>query len=210
MYISRLILNPRSRRAQREIAEPYQMHRTIMGAFPEKLPENERVLFRLEAGRRGDGPPALLVQSQAQPDWSVLAGDKAYLLPLDTANPWVKSFEPVFEPGQRLLFRLCANPTVKRDGKRHALYKEDDQRQWLSRKADNGGFRLESLRLQDAGMVSGSLYRKNERHNLRLAVVQFNGLLQVMDPEGFCQTLKSGIGSGKGLGCGMLSLARAG
>ena len=34
MYLSRLILNPRSRRVQRELAEPYEMHRSLMKAFP--------------------------------------------------------------------------------------------------------------------------------------------------------------------------------
>ena len=37
MYLSRLILNPRNRRVQREIAGPYQMHRSIMRAFPDNL-----------------------------------------------------------------------------------------------------------------------------------------------------------------------------
>ena len=34
MYLSQLTLNPRNRRAQRELAAPYQMHKTLMRAFP--------------------------------------------------------------------------------------------------------------------------------------------------------------------------------
>ena len=56
MYLSRLILNPRNRRVQREVTDPYQMHRSIMRAFPDGLkPEEERVLFRVEGHSRSAG-----------------------------------------------------------------------------------------------------------------------------------------------------------
>ena len=35
LYLSRLILNPRSRQVMSEMAHPYEMHRTLMRAFPE-------------------------------------------------------------------------------------------------------------------------------------------------------------------------------
>ena len=73
MYLSRLILNPRNRRVQREVADPYQMHRSLMNAFPDDLePEAERVLFRLETNPRTRAL-TLLVQSLTLPDWSWLA-----------------------------------------------------------------------------------------------------------------------------------------
>ena len=43
MYLSQLTLNPRTRRVQRELANPYELHRTLMRAYPEALPEGERV-----------------------------------------------------------------------------------------------------------------------------------------------------------------------
>ena len=81
MYLSRLVLDPRSRRAQRERADPYQMHRSIMRAFPEVLPEDERVLFRCETDSR-TGMLTVLVQSLHEPDWIWLANDegRGYLL----------------------------------------------------------------------------------------------------------------------------------
>ena len=36
MYLSRLLLNPRSRQVQRETADPYNLHKTIMQAFDPK------------------------------------------------------------------------------------------------------------------------------------------------------------------------------
>ena len=38
--------------------------------------------------------------------------------------------------------------------------------------------------------------------------VRFEGVLQVVDPVAFQQTLRCGIGSAKGFGFGLLSLAR--
>jgi CRISPR system Cascade subunit CasE len=41
-----------------------------------------------------------------------------------------------------------------------------------------------------------------------LLAIQFEGLLQVTDPDRLQHTVQQGIGSGKGLGFGLLSLAR--
>jgi CRISPR-associated protein Cas6/Cse3/CasE subtype I-E len=56
-------------------------------------------------------------------------------------------------------------------------------------------------------LVSGKLYRENKKHDLRFASVQFEGALQVKDPARLLEVLQVGIGSGKGLGFGLLSLA---
>ena len=34
MYLSKLVLNPASRRVRTEIGRPYELHRTLMHAFP--------------------------------------------------------------------------------------------------------------------------------------------------------------------------------
>ena len=216
MYLSRLILNPRNRRVQREVADPYQMHRSIMRAFPDDLDEQtERVLFRLEPHPR-TGTPSLLVQSLTHPDWSWLAepGARGYLLPVDAPNPAIKSFDLSLVPGQALAFRLRANPTVKRkfkDGqhKRVGIYREEEQIEWLERKAGWGGFHLVSVRTSRQETVGGRIRRDDTTHKLRLLSVQFDGLLQVTDPERLRQAVRQGIGSGKGLGFGLLSLAPA-
>ena len=214
MYLSRLILNPRNRCVQKEVADPYQMHRSLMKAFPDNLEQGaERVLFRLEA-HPGTGALILLVQSLTLPDWSWLAEPDArdYLLPVDEPNPAVKPFDLNLAPGQVLAFRLRANPTVKRrfddeTHKRVGLYREEEQIEWLKRKGERGGFRVLSVRTSNQDSVNGYIRRDEERHKLKLLAVQFDGLLQVTDPDRLCETVRQGIGSGKGLGFGLLSLA---
>jgi CRISPR system Cascade subunit CasE len=212
MYLSRLILNPRSRRVQKELSDPYQMHRSIMRAFPDDLESGEeRVLFRVDTPR-GGGRLTLLVQSQGRPDWSWLAQDegaRGYLLETEEPNPWVKEFAPQFNPGQVLAFRLRANPTIKRKGKRLGLYRDEEQISWLTRKAEQSGFRLLSVRTANATILGGVAHRDSTDDNLRLLSVQFDGLLEVQNAELLRLAARDGIGSGKGFGLGLLSLARA-
>ena len=212
MYLSRLILNPRNRRVQREIADTYQLHRSLMSAFPDDLAESdERVLFRLEQPPRS-GALTLLVQSLNEPDWSWLEADDYSLRPPET-----KTFDLDLAPGQTLAFRLRANPTVKRrrerdDGElravRDPLYREKDQLAWLDRKAEQGGFRVLSVRSKNAPDARGRVRRDGKTHKLKLFAVRFDGLLQVTDTDRLRETVRRGVGSGKGLGFGLLSLAR--
>jgi CRISPR system Cascade subunit CasE len=207
MYLSRLILNPRSRAVQRDLASPYELHRTVMGGFPDNLAASaERVLYRLDQMERGN-QIWLLVQSQLEPDWSGL--DATYLAQTDRDNPAVKEVDMRPVPGQRLTFRLRANPTRRLvqpadKGKRVGIYKVDEQIQWLNRKAENGGFVVESV------LPTQQQRTDDRKRDLKFLSVQFDGILQVTDSEQFALALANGIGSGKAFGFGLLSVARAG
>ncbi len=202
MYLTRLLLNPRSRLVQHDIGDRYRLHRTIMSGFPEDVPIDERVLYRVEIARTGD--ITLLVQSLFEPEWgrSERLNTPGMLLSSGDANPWVKAYDPRFQTGQALNFRLDANPAVKRDGKRHALLKEDQQSAWLTRKGAENGFALLShqiVRTQD------SIGRK-ESYTMKWHGVRFDGVLQVVDAGLFAAAVATGIGAAKGFGFGLLSV----
>ncbi len=205
MYLSLILLDPFSRRVQGRHRTAYQTHRSILNALPGPLPAEERVLFRRE---NLDDPPAirLLVQSQTLPDWSAFAADHGDGL---LAQPQVKRYEPVVQPSQPLSFRLLANPTVKRGGRRLGLLREAEQIEWLLHKGEAGGFTLDpgSLRVTKHGFLRDAT---GSGQALSMLVVQFDGLLSVTDKTRFNETLRNGIGSGKGLGCGLLSIAPPG
>lgn len=165
LYLSRLVLNPRSRQVMSEIAQPYEMHRTLMRAFPH-VPDDSQlkardefgVLFRAEVDGL-QGPVRVYVQSRIEPDWSFLHELNEYLW-ANAGRPACESKDvlPAYrqiQGGQVLSFRLRANPTKriavennKLNGKRVELRREDEQLSWLSRKGqalDNGvtgGFSL--------------------------------------------------------------------
>jgi CRISPR system Cascade subunit CasE len=62
----------------------------------------------------------------------------------------------------------------------------------------------------DEGLVRGKTGVCPHDHGLQLASVRFEGVLRVVDPERMAATLQTGIGSGKGLGFGLLSIAPVG
>ncbi len=225
MYLSKLTLNPRSAQVRAELARPYEMHRTLMNAFPQGKVKVERdddnaagVLFRVDrAASPRDNRITVLVQSQTAPDWTDLndkrdARGHAYLL----QPPESKSFELKLAAGQTLAFRLRANPT-KRLGKgagddhhkRVGIYAEDEQLKWLQRKADAGGFRIVRAMVSREDRIENAeaIRRGEQTHDLKMLSVQFDGVLQVVNAEQLRETIARGIGSGKGFGFGLLSLA---
>ena len=205
MYLSKLILNPASRRVRTEIGRLYELHRTLMQAFPSAEEGPGRVLFRLDISKESN-TLTLLVQSEKEPDWRSLENEGNFLLERAQSKP----FSPVFRSGQPCRFRLRANPTVKRQGKRLGIVKEDEQLAWLHRKGAAGGFEPVSVVVSPERKMQDKMTdRAKTPHNLTLIAVRFDGLLSVTNPAKFCQTLANGIGSGKGFGFGLLSVAPA-
>lgn len=198
MYLSQLVIDLRSRQARKDLGDRFELHRTVMSAFPDDLPENERVLFRVEEGRL-EPMAVLLVQSHTLPHWEdVPRLQSDYLL----HEPHIREITTNIQIGRQLNFRLQANPTVKRDGKRYALYDDEALSAWLQRKSINHGFQLGKLGFRFAKL--GKKYGKN-----RLQVwhaVQFDGFLTVTDDSLFTEALVQGIGSAKAFGFGLLSI----
>jgi CRISPR system Cascade subunit CasE len=216
MYLSRLLLNPRSRQVQRDTADPYQLHRTLMKAFVEKR-DDAGVLHRLDI-HPDSGAAVLLVQSSCPPDWTALAeGD--YLLPADPFseldNPAVKAVELPLSAGQILNFRLRANPTIKKvrrdengehlNSNRIPLVHEKKQLGWLQAKATQSGFRV--LQASISGHTEQKGWKQKGERPLTLFTVQFDGRLQITVAAQFQKALAQGIGPGRAFGCGLLSLA---
>ncbi len=199
IYLSLLVLNPRSRQVKSELADPYEMHRTIAKAFGAAPGEfsSARCLFRVDD--TGDDPPTVLVQSRTKPDWSALTADRNYL----AVAPQVKSLDLSLSAGQRLSFRLLANPAVCREGKRHGLEMEEDQVAWLKRKGEQGGFGLLQVRVAEVGRTLA------KRRTASFTRVRFDGILVINDLEAFQAAWEGGIGAAKGFGFGLLSLAPA-
>ena len=77
------------------------------------------------------------------------------------------------------------------------------------RKAESGGFAVRSARVIPEGVHHGRKTDGTSRHDLAFFSVLFEGILEVAEPSRLQETLAEGIGSGKGFGFGLLSLARA-
>ncbi len=204
MHLSLLKLNPRSRQVQAELRDPYQMHRTFSKAFGEADAfKKARCLFRVDESTNGE--LFALVQSKSQPDWASLANLRGYL----NDKVEYKSVTPAIKDGQALRFRLRANPSVKRDGKRIGIYVETERLAWLQRKASKNGFDLLEARVISDGKQKGIKTDKHseQTHATVHSAAIFNGVLRVTDSQAFLSALENGIGSAKGFGFGLLSVA---
>ncbi len=203
MYLTRLTLDPRSAQARRDLGDAYEMHRTLSRVFADEQAPASRFLWRLEASGNAWSTPTLLVQAASEGNWSVLQALPGYLL----GEPQSKSLalRQWLESDISYRFRLFANPTVTRQGKRYGLVGEEQQLAWLARQGERHGFVVEAA-LVTFSEVLGSRKRQTRISVLRAA---FEGRLRISRPDAFGQALVAGIGPAKAFGCGLLSLARS-
>lgn len=202
MYLSLLSLPSAHSRALALLADPYKLHQFLQLAFAHHGPELGRVLFRVEPEIR-DGLSPVLVQSELRPDWSASTMQTS----LPDVEVAVKEISLPIQRNQRLRFRLRANPTLRESqgGKRRALLDEDAQMAWLRRKLEAGGAVLEGASVIQEGKVECRKPRGGPP--LVMNSVRFDGVLRVAEPTLFAAMVENGVGSAKGLGFGLLSLA---
>lgn len=204
MYLTRLILDPRSALARRDLADAYDMHRTLVRAFvADEQSEPGRFLWRLEAGAGSWASPTLLVQSSESGNWDVLQALPGYLQ--RPAESKALDLEALVQPQRQYRFRLLANPTVARAGKRYGLAGEAEQLAWLQRQGERHGFEVQSALVTASDLLDS---RKKGSASIRVQRACFEGLLQVARADEVRQALVNGIGPAKAFGCGLLSVAR--
>jgi len=235
MFLHRIHINPRCREARRDLSDPYQLHSTLCRVFSvpdRKCPEGE-FLWRLEPETDPDGYPRILVQSRTIPDWTGI-GIQGWLVKADPAIDLKDRLKlDSVKIGQRFRFRLRANPCVTRNGKRLGLLQLEEQERWIDRKGQQHGFslpKLASFDLSDSSQeridvrISQEQMLRGKRHDgveICIFSVLYDGILLVADPDNFRTTLLGsikkdadnakertmGIGHGRAMGLGLLSVA---
>lgn len=200
MYLSQLQLDRSHKQARADLASPYQLHATFCRALaPEDQPP-PRFLWRLEEGKT----PLVLVQSADSPNWGILAQRfPGYFVESPQAKPVPLEH---LQPSQTLRFRLKANPTVTKQGKRHGLKEVEEQLEWLSRQASKGGFSVLGAMVAQSERVK--MYKHAGGSPIVVQSVLYEGHLKISDLKRFKQTLETGLGHAKALGFGLLSVAR--
>ncbi|MDO8369805.1 MAG: type I-E CRISPR-associated protein Cas6/Cse3/CasE [Candidatus Nitrotoga sp.] len=221
MFLHRIHLDPRCREARRDLSDPYQLHSTLCRAFSppdKKCPEGE-FLWRLEPETDPAGCPRILVQSKSIPDWAGVSV-QGWLANADSAIDLKDRLKlDSLKAGQRFRFRLRANPCMTREGKRQGLLRTDEQEAWLERKGKQHGFSLPQLasfdfseapqeridvRISQEQMLRGKQHTGN---GIRVYSVLYDGILMVTEPDNFRTALQTGIGHGKAMGLGLVSVA---
>lgn len=193
-------VNPNDHHARRDISNPYEMHATIA-----RLTEGMkcRTLWRMDTAPNNN-EVHVLVQTTERPDPArIIQRSEGYLKAFDTReNQLVRNLTS----GDRVRFRVRANPTVKRDNKRHALVKLEEQLAWLDRVCGFRGARVISPQVVEARKFV--IRKRQDEHNITVYGVTFEGDLLVVDAEAVRGMIRGGIGRAKGLGFGLVTVAR--
>jgi CRISPR system Cascade subunit CasE len=220
MYLTQMPLNPQRRSTRDLVGSPQRIHAAVLAGFLPGAADRGRVLWRLDS----DGPHSLnlFVVSAEVPSFDALAEQAGW-----SSNPvWRTAdygkFLSNLAVGQRWVFRLVANPVrAIRDGgdgasrgRRVPLIKEADQREWLVARSQRLGFAIPSGSSGGVNlMITKSERVRFDRHtdgvtrSVTVQSAQFDGVLEVTDPEVLRESLTKGVGGAKGYGCGLLTLA---
>jgi len=197
-------------------------------------PRTARQAFLFRVDPLVTGRAAIMVQSAVSPDWDFAFSNAGFLL---AARPRVGEFDPAFREGERLRFRLLANPVRKvsknstdsagKPFEPHWIGKDvpvptAELKRWIERRAEPGwlnrdgstgngtrpGFRLVELTEPKSGYLIWSKAEPQLKQRVRrIRSALYEGLLEVTDAASLRETVISGIGPGKAFGCGLLSVA---
>jgi CRISPR system Cascade subunit CasE len=179
------------------LSNPYRVHQRIAVACE----GDNRFLFRIESDVN---PITILVQSHVIPQWERSFDDLAVLsIPAE----W-KVYQPKLQIDYPYQFRLLANPTVKRDGKRLGILEDDQQKSWLKRKLEDSGAQVLECHIKPQGLQRSQRNSVKDPHSQTHLAVQFDGVLKTSSPRQFWDGMQAGFGSAKGYGFGLLTLAQ--
>lgn len=222
-WLARLEVDAEIARAE-SIFDSYAWHKKLWECFPNAPDEKRDFLSRID---QLEGAFRLWILSErkpVQPQWC----------PSDDFA--LKEIAPSFLSHRYYAFDLRANPVKaivqrgsngetllrpngkRKSGKRTPLVKPEELRAWLIQKGKvrcldqttrleiPGGFRIVEERPLEISPMVESHFRKKGQSGYHGGVL-FKGILEVTDREAFAETYKSGVGSAKGFGFGMLLLA---
>jgi len=140
-----------------------------------------------------------------------------------------KVYSPRMQKGDMYHFTLRANPVItkKSNGKKNSVqhdvlmnakkearirnYSSEDEYNfirektidWLHDKAVKNGFSVNPEKVNYEQYIQHTLYKKNKQQ-IKFSTVDYEGILQVEEPNTFIKALFHGIGKKKAFGCGLM------
>lgn len=210
LIVSRIHLNPFSQKAKNDMSNLYDLHKSLMTAFPRNNPQdNCSMLFRIEdcLNPESEGMP-ILIQSNAYPNWSELNKVAGYFF----RKPITKEIDNIdLRRDCEYRFLLRANPARRsRDNaKIVGLHSNVELIQWVNNKGLKHGFQVDEneLVIKKLPSLHASKIEGGAEEKILINYVEYSGFLQVTKINELTQALFTGVGRGTDFGCGLLSLA---
>jgi CRISPR system Cascade subunit CasE len=207
--------------------DAYGNHQLLWQLFTDQQKRN--FLFRQEIEQEQLSPDS---DPRGLPLFYVLSEEPPTNVP-GLLQAETKTLIPKLRQGDRLAYRLRANPTIarKQAGRdrsvRHDVLMDakkqcqqagvtkaaDVQAQmnkaastWLMQRAENAGFEL-AAEPQISGYRQHAIRRKGQE--IRFSSIDYEGVLTVLAPEQFAEILYRGLGRSRAFGCGLMLIRRA-
>lgn len=198
IFLTRVLINALDV-ARLNISDRYQWHQILWKCFtgiPENTPQN--FLYRID---QNESRITLWILSDSEP------------VPQYWGQWNTKNVSDTFLTHKKYYFSIAANPTVMRvvrsengvrrkNGRRTAIYNENELKNWLERKGNDAGFIVNQVECSPP--VKEVFYKKNKQGVL--SKVDYSGFLTVTDEEKFRLAWINGIGPAKAFGFGLLLL----
>lgn len=223
MYFSRIQLQPdlAVRDLPQAVTSPYQQHKLIWRMYADHKDRKRDFVYRQD--QMSDGRPSFYVVSKRKPE--------------DPDDIWLletKDYQPAIRQGDMLRFSVRVNPVVSRSdnkiAKRHDVVMDRKRKlgwkelsienkpglqeviyqaglEWLQKRAPSHGFEILPDHLRIEGYATHKFF-KSPGTSVTISTLDFQGVMQVTDPEKLIRTLFDGIGPAKGFGCGLLMVRR--
>ncbi|MCX5846608.1 MAG: type I-E CRISPR-associated protein Cas6/Cse3/CasE [Deltaproteobacteria bacterium] len=223
-WLARLEIDAETARAE-DISDNYAWHKRLWeGCFPDDPNAKRDFLTRIDQMEGAFRLWILAKRKPVRPEWCPPDGFALKEIAPSFLSHRYYAFDVRVNPVKTIVQRgpngeTLLRPNGKRkNGKRVSLVKPEELRTWLIHKGKvrcrdqktgldvPGGFRILEERPLEICPMLESHFRKKGQTGYH-GGVQFRGILEVTDSEGFVETYQSGIGSAKGFGFGLLLLA---
>lgn len=165
----------------------YDWHKFIWEALPERADAKRDFLFRVDVKDR----KVMVLLLSAVP-------------PREDSRFETKPVAETFLSHLAYRFQLRANPTFRRsaDKRRIAIYRQEELDKWFRRKLEVIGCEVISIIVDHP---HDEIFTKDGKRGKHVSV-DAEGIVKVKDANAFSAGFRTGIGSAKGFGFGMLML----
>lgn len=236
MFLSRVELGPRAADKEsfwREATNPYGAHQALWKLLSRSPEQKRDFLFRSEEGNAG---VSFLVLSQQPPSdangmWRVESRTFAPALRSGQHLGFrLRASAVVSRKGSRHDVVMDRKSALKKAGSErpeHAGLVQEAGIAWLQAQASKSGFRLAESAIAEIGedglmedegprpAVRVDGYRQHRIRSgprrsepIRFSTLDYEGTLEVIDPEVFLDRVRLGFGPQKAFGCGLMLLRR--
>ncbi|WFN33437.1 type I-E CRISPR-associated protein Cas6/Cse3/CasE [Methanogenium sp. S4BF] len=225
MYFSKISLRPRASEDPifwSGLGSTYQAHHRVWDLFSDGPDRNRDFLYRHEYGT---GLPTFICVSARPPNdrygmWNVATKEYSPVIREGQhlrfslrANPvitrWVEGKDGVkihkrHDVVMDRKMRMNDEGIPRHEWPESQQIVQDEGVKWLFARSNEHGFVVSPDEVVAEGYIQQKFMKKKGKHLISISTMDFDGILEVTDPEKMHQTLMEGIGPSKGFGCGLL------